>query len=115
MQSTRYDKVLHLAFSRRRGVTLIELLVTIIVLSIVLAITTLSLAGEKRASVAIESVSVKVRALRSGAIASGVPRTATLTDSAGTRLVTALPDGRVISDMPGLDRMAGAVTTANAR
>lgn len=104
-----------IALNQRRGVTLIELIVTIAVLSVVLAITTLSLAGEKRPTVAITSVSAQVRALRSGAVASGVPQTATVSASASAILVTALPDGRVVSDMPNLDRMAGVARNSSAR
>ncbi len=104
-----------LAFNQRRGMTLIELIVTIAVLSVVLAITTLSLAGEKRPKVVVASVTARVRSLRSAAIASGIPQTINLDDSTGTILVTALPDGRVISDMPNLNRMTGMMRSSNAR
>ncbi len=104
-----------LAFNQRRGVTLIELMVAIAVLSIMLAIATLTLAGEKHPKVAVASVAAHIRSLRAAAIASGVPQTTNLGDSTGMRLVTALPDGRVISDMPNLNRMSGVVRSSNAQ
>lgn len=102
-------------FGNRRGVTLIELLVTIAILSVILAITTLSLAGEKRPAATASPLSVQVRTLRSSAIASGAAKTAALSDTEGVVLVTALPDGRVVSDMPNLDRNAGVVRSQSAR
>jgi prepilin-type N-terminal cleavage/methylation domain-containing protein len=102
-------------FEDRRGVTLIELIMTIVILSVILAITTLSLAGKPRAKVAIASVSAQVIALRAAAVTTGIPQTGALTDSTGIRLGTALPDGRVISDESGLDRSTGLVRNSNAR
>jgi prepilin-type N-terminal cleavage/methylation domain-containing protein len=96
-------------------VTLIELIVAIAVLSIMLAITTLSFANKNKPTVATLSVSAQVSALRSSAVSSGMPRTLTLRDSTGATLVTALPDGRVVSDMPNLDRVAGIVRNEGAR
>jgi len=89
--------------------------VTIAILSVILGITTLSLAGEKHPATTAPSLSVQVRILRSSAIASGIPKTATLKDTSGAVLVTALPDGRVVSDMPNLDRNAGILRSGSAR
>jgi prepilin-type N-terminal cleavage/methylation domain-containing protein len=100
---------------QRRGVTLIELIVAIAVLSIMLAVTTLSFANRNRPTVAPLTVSAQVSALRSNAVFSGVPRTSTLRGSTGAILVTALPDGRVVSDLPNLDRIAGAFRNESAR
>jgi prepilin-type N-terminal cleavage/methylation domain-containing protein len=99
----------------RRGVTLIELLVTIAILSVVLTITTLSLAGEKRPAETTLPISARIHALRSKAVESGRPQTMVLSDTDGTVLVTALPDGRVVSEMPNLDRNAGFVRVVHAR
>jgi prepilin-type N-terminal cleavage/methylation domain-containing protein len=100
---------------QRRGVTLIELLVTILILSVVFTITTLSLAGEKHSVGSIPSIPVRIRALRSSAIESGTPQTAVLSDTDDAVFVTALPDGRVVSDMPNLDRNAGLVRSVHAQ
>jgi prepilin-type N-terminal cleavage/methylation domain-containing protein len=99
----------------RRGVTLIELLVTISILSVVLAITTLSLAGEKHPAGTVLPVSARIYALRSKAIESGRPQTTELSDTGVVVLVTALPDGRVVSEMPNLDRNAGLVLRLRAK
>ena len=99
----------------RRGVTLIELLVTIAILSVLLTITTLSLAGEKRPAGTVLPVPARIHALRSKAIESGKPQTTVLSDTGGSVLVTALPDGRVVSEMPNLDRNAGFVRVVRAQ
>jgi len=99
----------------RRGVTLIELLVTIAILSVVLTIATLSLAGEKHPAGTVLPVSARMHALRSKAIESGRPQTAGLSDTGGVVLVTALPDGRVVSEMPNLDRNTGLVPGLRAK
>ena len=105
----------HTACKGRRGVTLIELLVTILILSVVFTITTLSLAGEKHFVGSIASIPVRVRALRSRAIDFGAPQTEILSDTDGAVFVTALPNGRVVSDMPSLDRNAGVVRSVRAQ
>jgi prepilin-type N-terminal cleavage/methylation domain-containing protein len=99
----------------RRGVTLIELLVTIAILSVVLTITTLSLAGEKRPTGTVLPVSARIRALRSKAIEAGKRQTTMLSDTGGTVLITALPDGRVVSEIPNLDRNAGFIRVIRAQ
>ncbi len=101
--------------SHRTGVTLIELIVTIVIIGVVLAITSLSLAGQKRKDATVASVHTRIKALRSSAIHSGSSQTATLSDSAGVILVTALPDGRVISDPPNIDRVAVSTGTIDVR
>jgi prepilin-type N-terminal cleavage/methylation domain-containing protein len=101
--------------SRRSGVTLIELIVTIVIIGVVLAITSLSLAGEKHKDVTTASIHTRIKALRSSAIHLGSSQTATLSDSAGVILVTALPDGRVISGPPNVGRTAGVAGIIHAR
>lgn len=103
------DRMTRRAHRQRYGVTLMELMVTIVILGVVLGITTLSLAGERTPTGTVLSIASRVRALRSKAITSGVSQTAVLSDTMGALLVTALPDGRVISDMPNLDRNEGVV------
>ena len=99
----------------RRGVTLVELLVAIAVLSVVLTITTLSLAGQKRSDTDPVSIAVQLRGLRTAAITSGIARTSILKDSTNTILVTALPDGRVISDILKVNRLDGAAIHNDAK
>lgn len=100
---------------QRPGVTLIELIVTVAILGVVLGITTLSLAGEKRRRTPVPSPSAKILALRSAAVRSGVAQTAVLNDSNGAILITALPDGRVMADSPRLNGTIAAAENAGAR
>ncbi len=87
---------------QRRGVTLIELIVTVAILGVILAVATLSLAGEKRSGAIVRSgarMRTQMLALRSAAVTSGVAQTAALADSNGAMLLaTALPDGRLVTD-----------------
>lgn len=115
MPFIRCDRMAHCAQRQRYGVTLMELMVTIVILGVVLGITTLSLAGEKTPTGTVLSTASRVRALRSKAISSGTSQTAVLSDTTGALLVTALPDGRVISDMPNLDRNEGVVRSGKRK
>lgn len=100
---------------QRRGVTLIELIVTIAVLGVILGMSALSLAGEKRTGDTKRPITGRIRALRSKAILAAAPQSATIDDSTGTFPVTALPDGRVITDMPRVGRLSGVTWSADAR
>lgn len=96
--------------SRRAGVTLVELMVTLVVLGIVLGVTTLTLAGEhKTTAQGAPSLAVQVMRIRTAAITEAAPREAVVNDHGDFVLVTALPDGRVLGRLKGLDELAGTV------
>lgn len=77
----------------RRGATLVELLVVLLVLGLVLSVVTLSMpeaSGRTDHSVRAQ--------LEGDALASGRPRSALLGDSSTPTLTTAYPDGFVVTD-----------------
>lgn len=101
--------------SCRVGVTLIELIVAIAVLGIMLGITTLAFTKAKEPAPDGASVSAQIIELRRKAVTSGEAQTSWLRDSSGTKLLTALPDGRVIADLSNLDRLTGTVRSGDAK
>lgn len=107
MRFIRFDRLAAARLRNRPAVTLLELMITIVVLGGVLGITSLSLAGEKSKSKTPSSMTSRIAALRAAAVTSGSTQTVTLNDSSSAVLVTALPDGRIIADIRNLDRMAG--------
>lgn len=82
-----------------RGVTLIELLVTLALLGLLAGMTGLSLTATPRAA-PLTPTAARVAAARDAALRSGRPVTDTFRDSASVHSVTALPDGRVLTDLP---------------
>jgi prepilin-type N-terminal cleavage/methylation domain-containing protein len=91
---------------RRRGTTLLELLVVLAILGIALAVAGVSMNAPARA------VAAAPRALvadaRRQAIESGRPVRLALHDSAGVRVVRAAPDGGVLGAAPlGIEWSSG--------
>ena len=81
----------------RRGVTLLELLVTLCIIAIATAVVTVAISRGTQ-SAPIDSPEVEVQAARAAAVQSGRPVTVVVTRAGGARQVTALPDGRVVED-----------------
>lgn len=81
----------------RRGVTLLELLVTLCVIAIATAVVTVAVS--RRTQLApVDSAEVAVQAARAAAVRSGRPVTIVVKRPGGARQVTVLPDGRVAED-----------------
>lgn len=85
---------------KRRGVTLLELLVVLLLLSLMSGLALVAFGRLKpRESVdRITSLSNQVTAVRSAALKSGRSVTITLVDSDQTSSITAGPDGSLIAD-----------------
>jgi prepilin-type N-terminal cleavage/methylation domain-containing protein len=95
---------------KRRGVTLIELIVVLAIVAIVAGVTTLAFRGaDRRRDVAPWFTAVA--AARRTAIDSARVVTITVSVSDTPHAVTALPDGSVLTDL-GVDRLTGEVTHA---
>jgi prepilin-type N-terminal cleavage/methylation domain-containing protein len=80
----------------RAGVTLVELLVVLVILSVATGLTTIALRSI-RPSTTLDAQS-ELRALRGEAIRTGVPVTRALRGKDGIHLATALADGRILVD-----------------
>lgn len=83
---------------RRRGVTLIELLVTLAILGLVAGVAGLSL-GATPAPVPLDARRAHLADARDAALRTGHPVTVIIADSGAVAYVTALPDGRVLTDL----------------
>ena len=79
----------------RRGVTLLELLVTLCIIAIATAVVTVAI-SRRTQTVPVDSPDFAVQAARAAAVQSGRPVTVVVKRSSGARQVTALPDGRVL-------------------
>jgi prepilin-type N-terminal cleavage/methylation domain-containing protein len=91
---------------RRRGSTLLELLVTLVVLGAVAGVVTVAL--PRLAQPADDTPMSRVARARRDALASGRPVTVTLDDTAGAVDATIAPDGSVVADtLLRIDRLAG--------
>jgi prepilin-type N-terminal cleavage/methylation domain-containing protein len=93
----------------RHGVTLIEMLVALALLSVLTSIVALGLpAARVPASGALVD---SVAGLRRRALASGrVQTTVVVPDSSGARRISAMPDGRVIADTSlAVDMLTGRI------
>lgn len=82
----------------RRGVTLIELLVTLAILGLVAGVAGLSL-GATPVPVPLDARRARIADARDAALRTGHPVTVIIADSDAVVYVTALPDGRVLTDL----------------
>jgi prepilin-type N-terminal cleavage/methylation domain-containing protein len=92
--------------SGRRGVTLLELLVVLVILGLVASIAAFAPSAMERP--AVDEVAAQISDARREALRSGVSVTIDIVVDGRPRAVTALPDGSLIAD-PGLavDRLSG--------
>lgn len=99
--------------SVRRGVTLLELMVTLALLAILAGVVGLSV-GRAGPARTVDARTAQIAAARDSALRSGHAVTITLVDSGRVASVTALPDGRVLAD-PGLeiDPLTGELRTGS--
>ncbi|HEU4557052.1 MAG TPA: prepilin-type N-terminal cleavage/methylation domain-containing protein [Longimicrobium sp.] len=89
----------------RSGATLLELMVALAILAIAAGVVVPAL---RHAAQAPPTLHDHVAAARREALEQGRAVTRTLRDSAGTRLLTAYPDGRVAADtVLGVDPLTG--------
>jgi|SRR5579862_8518172 len=89
----------------RNGVTLVELIVVLAILSVMAGVTTLAFRRADRGPTVAPWVSAVAGARRT-ALDSDRSVTITVTVSDTLHAVTAMPDGTVISDLP-VDRLTG--------
>jgi prepilin-type N-terminal cleavage/methylation domain-containing protein len=82
----------------RGGVTLIELLVTLAILGLVAGVAGLSL-GATPVPVRLDARRAHLADARDAALRTGHPVTVIIADSGAVAYVTALPDGRVLTDL----------------
>ena len=90
----------------RRGVTLLELLVVLVILGLVASLVAFAPAAVER--VPAGEVEARVAAARREALRSGAPVTIDITIDGHPHSLTALPDGSVIADPTlGVERLSG--------
>ena len=88
------------------GTTLLELLVTLTLMTILSTIA--ALASRQTAVPAIDSPELRIGNARRAALASGQPVSLLIEASGAPRMVTALPDGRLLADTGlHIDRLTG--------
>ena len=93
----------------RRGVTLLELMVTLALLAILAGVVGLSLQRGGPARV-VDARTARIAAAREEALRSGHAVSVTFVDSGHTHTATAYPDGRVLADPAlGIDPLTGRV------
>jgi prepilin-type N-terminal cleavage/methylation domain-containing protein len=93
----------------RRGVTLVELMVTLALIGLLAGVVGLTLHTARHAP-SIDAATARLVAARDSALRFGVPVTITLTVDGHSHVATALPDGRVIADSAfAIDAMSGTV------
>ncbi|NUO62131.1 MAG: prepilin-type N-terminal cleavage/methylation domain-containing protein [Gemmatimonadaceae bacterium] len=93
--------------SGRRGVTLAELMVVIVILGVMAAVTGVAFARKAPVPVTDARVAAVARA-RTAAIAGGRDSTLRIETDSGPWLVTVRPDGRVVTVAPlGIDPLSG--------
>lgn len=99
---------------RRRGITLLELLVTVAIMAIALGITIL---GAPRLLQAPEDDPTTIaQKARQRAIATAEPQILRIRDGAVLRQLTAMPNGIVLADSAfHIDRFTGRKSDATAR
>ena len=81
----------------RAGVTLLELMVVLALLSVMAGVVAMSLRTAPRAQM-LDGAIARVLAARDSALRFGVSVSIVLSDSGGERAATAFADGRVIAD-----------------
>ena len=95
----------------RAGVTLIELIVVIALLGLIAGMTTVSFQAGGGAHT--PSLAQRIAIARGDAIRTGQPVELASTDSVGTHLLRALPDGRVLGEpSTGVDVTTGQLRDA---
>jgi prepilin-type N-terminal cleavage/methylation domain-containing protein len=92
----------------RPGVTLIELLVVLIILGIAAGVSVIAVAPSRAGPDPAGMLPARIAGARQRALASGTRMTIRFDDSTGTHLLTALPDGGVVTDSCfHVDRLTG--------
>jgi prepilin-type N-terminal cleavage/methylation domain-containing protein len=96
---------------RRAGFTLVELIVVTAMLAIVATIGVLALrnVGPRAAA---DPVRVRIAVARRQALATGAVVLVRIVDGPRSHEALVLPDGSVITDAPGIDRLTGRGTDA---
>ncbi|HET7188381.1 MAG TPA: prepilin-type N-terminal cleavage/methylation domain-containing protein [Gemmatimonadaceae bacterium] len=95
----------------RAGVTLIELIVVIALLGLIAGMTTVSMRADS--GVHSPSLAQRIASARRDAIRTGQPTELAITDSVGTHVLRALPDGRVLGEpSTGVDVTTGELRDA---
>jgi len=91
----------------RRGFTLAELMVVIMILGVMAAVTGIALATRAPVPTA-DARLMRVAAARDSAVRTGEPATVAVEVDSVLYLVTAFPDGRVVTDAPlGIAQLSG--------
>lgn len=97
----------------RRGVTLIELMVTLVLMAVLARVAVLAIHDPPRPDPT--NPRVIVQAARSRAVEQGIAVDTTIVVDGVTRPVTVLPDGRVIADsVVGVNRLTAAFPDSGA-
>ena len=98
--------------SERHGVTLAELTVVIVILGVVAAVSSIAVATKVLVPAGDTRIA-RVAFVRAEAVRSGHAATLQLDVDGETYLVTAFPDGRVITDAPiAVDQLSGRAAHA---
>lgn len=90
---------------RRAGYTLVELLVVIVLLGLVSTLGLLAFRATSPSSVS--EADERLAEARRRALVSGKPVSVQLVDSGGRQEALTLPDGSVVTDLEGIDRLSG--------
>jgi prepilin-type N-terminal cleavage/methylation domain-containing protein len=91
----------------RRGVTLIELLVAIVVLTVITAVVGLTISESTSSPTSV--VAAKLFEARDEALRTGKPVITWIADSGGAAAI-AFPDGTVLADSVYVDRFTGRLS-----
>jgi prepilin-type N-terminal cleavage/methylation domain-containing protein len=94
----------------RRGVTLVELLVVIVLMGLLAGVVGLTM-NSTPGTVALDPVTASVMAARDSALRTGHPVTIHITTERDVHHATAFPDGRVLTDAPlDIDALSGSAS-----
>jgi prepilin-type N-terminal cleavage/methylation domain-containing protein len=94
--------------SRRRGVTLIELIVVLAVMGMIATVAGLTMSATPSPAPPAD-FAARIAALRDSAVATGRPVTAMFIVDGRVGAATAHPDGRVLSELGTVERTTGRV------
>lgn len=101
--------------ARRGGLTLLELLVVITILGVAAGTTAVAMRRETRTPSGDSDIAADLRSARAHAVASGRRVTVVHRTAGGEMSVTALPDGRVLSEnASAVDPLSGRIPGAEA-